>query len=69
MDVRESRKVQLAYGALDLPLVRPDLAIPLLDRLTVSVALRYEHWNGIGSVTTPKLGLAGFGGARRGAHL
>jgi len=29
----------------------------LIDRLTISAALRYEHWNRIASVTTPKLGL------------
>ena len=54
---RQSRNVQFAYGELSLPLVRPDLALPLLNRLTLSAALRYEHWNRIASVTTPKLGV------------
>ncbi|HET7575643.1 MAG TPA: TonB-dependent receptor [Sphingomicrobium sp.] len=53
----ERRSVQFAYGELSLPLVRPDLSVPLIDLLTLSAALRYEHWNGISSVTTPKLGL------------
>lgn len=53
----EKRDVQFAYGELSLPLVGPELAIPLINRLTVSAALRYEHWNDIASVTTPKLGL------------
>jgi iron complex outermembrane receptor protein len=53
----ERRSVQFAYGELSLPLVRPDLNLPLVDRLTLSAALRYEHWNRIASVTTPKLGL------------
>jgi iron complex outermembrane recepter protein len=56
-DFTEKRYVQFAYGELSLPFVRPDLAVPLLDRLTVSAALRFEHWNRIASVTTPKLGL------------
>ena len=56
-DFTERRSVQFAYGELSLPLVRPDLGLPLVDRLTLSAALRYEHWNGIASVTTPKLGL------------
>lgn len=53
----EKRSVQFAYGELSLPLVAPDLGIPLIDRLTLSGALRYEHWNRIAGVTTPKLGL------------
>lgn len=56
-DFTESRKVQFAYGELSLPLARPDLGLPLVDRLTLSAALRFEHWNQIASVTTPKLGL------------
>jgi iron complex outermembrane receptor protein len=53
----ERRNVQFAYGELSLPLVRPDLSVPLIDRLTFSTALRYEHWNGIAAVTTPKVGV------------
>jgi iron complex outermembrane recepter protein len=53
----QRRKVQFAYGELSLPLVRPDLSVPLIDRLTFSAALRYEHWNGIAAVTTPKVGV------------
>lgn len=53
----ERRNVQFVYGELSLPFVRPDLAVPLVDRLTLSAALRYEHWNRIAAVTTPKLGL------------
>lgn len=51
------RDVQFAYGELSLPLVGPDLHLPLLERLTLSAALRYEHWKAIASVTTPKFGL------------
>lgn len=53
----ERSNVQFAYGELSLPLVRPELAVPLIDRLSLSAALRYEHWNDIDAVTTPKLGL------------
>lgn len=55
-DLKERRKVQFAYGELSLPLIGPDQQLPLVDRLTLSGALRYEHWNGIGTVTTPKFG-------------
>jgi outer membrane receptor protein involved in Fe transport len=51
------RNVQFAYGELSLPLVGPDVHFPFVDRLTLSAALRYEHWKAIASVTTPKFGL------------
>jgi iron complex outermembrane recepter protein len=53
----QSRNVQFAYGELSLPVVGPDQKIPLVDRLTLTAALRSEHWTGISAVTTPKLGL------------
>jgi outer membrane receptor protein involved in Fe transport len=53
----ERRSVQFAYGELSLPIVGPDLGLPLIERLTLSGALRHEHWNQIASITTPKLGL------------
>ena len=53
----EKRDVQFAYGELSLPLAAPGLGLPLLERLTLSGALRYERWKGIDSVATPKLGL------------
>lgn len=53
----ERRKVQFAYGELSLPLVSPELDVPLVDQLTISAALRHEHWTGIDSVTTPKVGV------------
>jgi iron complex outermembrane receptor protein len=53
----ETRNVQFAYGELSLPLAGPQLGLPLVDQLTLSAALRYEHWNRIAAVTTPKLGL------------
>ena len=52
----ERRKTQFAYGEVSLPLVGPDQHLPLIDQLTLSGALRFEHWDGIASVTTPKVG-------------
>ena len=47
-----------AYGELSLPLVGPDQAFPLVDRLDVDAAVRYERYPGIRSVVTPKFGAA-----------
>lgn len=53
----ERRKTQFLYGEVSLPLVGPDQHFPLISRLTVSGALRFEHWARIASVTIPKLGV------------
>ena len=53
----EKRDVQFGYAELSLPLVGPSLNLPLLERLMLSGALRYERWKGIDKVATPKLGL------------
>jgi outer membrane receptor protein involved in Fe transport len=53
----ESRDVRFAYGELSLPLVGPGQALPLVDRLTLSGAIRYEQWKGIDSAATPKVGI------------
>lgn len=55
-DWTERRKTQFAYGELSLPLIGPDQHFPLIQRLTLSGALRYEHWDGIASQTSPKVG-------------
>ncbi|WP_129793876.1 TonB-dependent receptor [Sphingosinicella sp. CPCC 101087] len=56
-DFTDSRGVQFAYGELSLPLVAPEFGLPLIHRLTVSAAVRYERHEGIDEVATPKLGL------------
>jgi outer membrane receptor protein involved in Fe transport len=53
----EKRNVQFAYGELSLPLVGPEQGLPLLHRLLLDGAIRYERWKGIDQDTTPKLGL------------
>jgi iron complex outermembrane recepter protein len=51
------RKSVYGYGEVFAPLVGPDMAIPAIDRLSATGALRYEHYADLGGVTTPKLGL------------
>jgi iron complex outermembrane recepter protein len=55
-DSTERRRTQFAYGELSLPLIGPDQHFPLVNRLTLSGALRYEHWDRIASQASPKLG-------------
>lgn len=46
-----------AYGELDLPLVGPAQGVPLLHRVDLDTAVRYERYPGIGEVATPRFGL------------
>jgi outer membrane receptor protein involved in Fe transport len=48
---------RFAYAELNLPLVGPSLHMPGIHRLTATGALRTEHYDSFGNVTTPKLGL------------
>src|SRR3546814_5413510 len=44
-------------GEANIPVVGPAQQLALVNRLTVTAALRYEDYPGMGRVTTPKLGL------------
>lgn len=56
-DLTQARSVQFAYSELSLPLIGPDLGIPMIERLTLTGAVRYERYEGLDEVATPKLGL------------
>jgi outer membrane receptor protein involved in Fe transport len=45
------------FGELSVPLVSQANAMPLLQQLSFSAALRHEEYDRFGGVTTPKLGL------------
>lgn len=54
-DIRQAQRSDYAFGELSLPLLAG--AEGAANLLTASAALRHEHYAGIASVTTPKLGL------------
>ncbi|MFT3791448.1 MAG: TonB-dependent receptor [Rudaea sp.] len=45
-----------AYAEINLPLVDESKAIPLVNRLALDGAIRYENYNSFGDTTTPKIG-------------
>lgn len=53
----ESRESQFGYGELSLPLVGAANRMEFLEELRLSAAVRYERYDGIDEVATPKLGL------------
>ena len=53
-----ARTVFSAFGELAVPVVSPDMHIPLIHRLDVQLAGRYEHYSDFGSVAKPKIAAA-----------
>ncbi len=56
-NIDASQNSKYVYGELSLPVVSPGQDVRLIRRIDLTAALRYEHYRGIGGITTPKLGL------------
>lgn len=54
---RFSRDVRSAYAELNVPLVGEGNALPLVQRLELSLAGRVEDYDDVGSTTNPKVGV------------
>lgn len=57
-DTKGSRTVAAAFAELAIPVISPDMNIPLVRRLNVQLAGRYEHYSDFGSVAKPKVAAA-----------
>lgn len=57
VNTAQAQDSYFAFGELSLPLVGAARAMPFLQRLNLSAALRYERYPGIGEVVTPKVGI------------
>jgi outer membrane receptor protein involved in Fe transport len=51
------RHVDSAFGELFVPVVGESNALPMVKRLDISVAGRYDHYSDFGSTTNPKVAL------------
>jgi len=49
------RTIFSAFGELAIPVVSPDMHIPLVRQISLQVAGRYEHYSDFGSVAKPKI--------------
>jgi len=52
------REISAAYGELSIPLVGAANAMPGIERLQLSAAVRYDHYSDFGGTTNPKFGIA-----------
>ncbi len=57
-DTEGSRNVASAYVEFAVPLVAPEMEIPLVYNVNVQLAGRYENYSDFGSVAKPKLAVA-----------
>lgn len=57
-DTFGARTVFGAYAELAIPIVSPEMGIPLIHRLEAQVAGRYEHYSDFGDVAKPKVAAA-----------
>lgn len=57
-DTYGSRVVASAYAELAIPVVSPEMNVPLMRRLEVQLAGRYEHYSDFGSIAKPKVAAA-----------
>ena len=55
--LENSRQVKSVYSELFVPLVSARNAVPLVKRLELSLAARYERYSDFGSTTNPKVGV------------
>ncbi|MBX9574067.1 MAG: TonB-dependent receptor [Caulobacteraceae bacterium] len=57
-DTEGSRTVGSAYIEFAVPLVSPEMGVPLVHSLDVQIAGRFEHYSDFGSVGSPKVAVA-----------
>src|SRR3546814_21181621 len=50
-----SRTVFAAYAELAVPLIAPEMNIPLVRSFELQLAGRYEHYSDLGSIAKPKI--------------
>ncbi len=54
-DTRGKRTVSAAYVELAVPMISPEMNIPLIHRIELQLAGRFEHYSDVGSVAKPKI--------------
>jgi iron complex outermembrane receptor protein len=54
-DTQGSRVVESAYAELAIPVISPEMGVPLMRRVELQVAGRFEHYSDFGSIAKPKV--------------
>lgn len=56
-EVTGSRNVTSVYAEAYIPIVAPDMDVPVINRLELSASGRYDHYSDVGDTANPKVGL------------
>lgn len=51
------RDVMATYGELLVPIIGPEMDVPLVHKLSIDVAGRYDHYSDFGNTSNPKIGV------------
>lgn len=57
-DVHGKRTVSSAFAELQIPIISPEMNIPLVNKIDVQLAGRAEHYSDVGTVAKPKIAAA-----------
>lgn len=57
-DTKGKRTVAAAYAEVAVPVISPEMGIPLIYRFDLQMAGRFEHYSDVGSVAKPKVAAA-----------
>ncbi|MDB5456453.1 MAG: TonB-dependent receptor, partial [Caulobacter sp.] len=57
-DTKGARNVGSAYVEFAVPVISPEMGIPLVRSVEMQLAGRYEHYNDVGDVAKPKVAVA-----------
>jgi len=53
-EYRFGRIVASAYAELDIPIISPQMGIPLVNKFDIDIAGRYDNYSDVGSTSNPK---------------
>ena len=56
LNIDLARTVEAGYGELLVPVVSPDMNVPLAHRIDLSISGRYDHYSDVGATSNPKVG-------------
>ena len=51
----ESRRDDAVYAEIDVPIVSPEMEVPLIQKLEVDLSGRYDSYNDVGNTSNPKI--------------
>jgi iron complex outermembrane receptor protein len=52
------RVVESGYGEVAIPLISPDMNIPLMKKVDLDISARYDHYSDVGPTSNPKFALS-----------